>query len=73
MQWCSPLFKLAVTDVLTSAVPLIGTIFSGSGPWSDETKQRSDVKLSELTDANRNQVPFLVLETLRKEARSGSL
>jgi nucleoside-triphosphatase len=65
MQMCSPLFKLAVMDVLTSSIPLIGTIFTGSDPWSDELKQRSDVVLFPLTEDNRNEVPKTLIETLK--------
>lgn len=67
MQMCSSLFKLAVMDVLTSSVPLVGTIFSGSDPWLDELKQRSDVELHLLTRENRNEMPKVLIDTISKE------
>lgn len=57
MQLCSPLFKLAVMDVLTSSVPLVGTIFSGSDSWANELKQRDDVELYTLTHDLRTNHP----------------
>jgi nucleoside-triphosphatase len=65
MQLYSPLFKQAVMDVLTSSVPLIGTIFSGSDSWSDELKRRDDVQLFPLTHRNRDEIPTMLIETLR--------
>ena len=66
MQLCSSLFQLAVMDVLTSSVPLIGTIFSGSDPWSDALKQRSDIQLYTVTHENRDDVPHRLINTLEQ-------
>ncbi len=66
MQLCSSLFKLAVMDVLTSSVPLIGTIFAGSDPWSDALKQRSDIELYTVTHENRDEVPRMLSNILEQ-------
>ena len=67
IQLCSPLFQRVVNDVLTSSVPLIGTISSDSGsdPWLDELKHQSDVELFPLTYQNRDEVPRMLVETLK--------
>jgi nucleoside-triphosphatase len=66
MQWSSELFQLAVMDVLTSSIPLIGTISSESHPCFNEIKERSGVELYELTLENRDEVPNLLINALRQ-------
>jgi nucleoside-triphosphatase len=69
MHLCSPLFQTAVMGVLTSSVPLLGTLSSGSDPWLDELKQRSDVELHTLTRDNRGEVPSMLVKTLEQLKR----
>ncbi len=66
MLLCSSLFKVVVLDALTSSIPLVGTIFSGSDPWSDALKQRDDIEFYTLTHENRDEVPRMLVETLKK-------
>ncbi len=75
MHLCSSLFQSVITDVLASAFPLLGTIYSGPGkyPWLDEIKQRDDVTVYELTDVNRDSLPQTLIEILREEYQSGLL
>ncbi len=73
MQLHSPLFKLAVMDVLTSSVPLVGTVFAGSDPWSDALKQRDDVELFPLTHENRDEVPQTLINTLKEHVDGRSI
>jgi nucleoside-triphosphatase len=64
MQLLSEKFKQTVIEVLDSPVPLIGTIFAGSHPWTDELKKRDSVKLYPLTIDNREMVPQALIENL---------
>jgi nucleoside-triphosphatase len=68
MLMCSSLFQLVVMDVLTSSVPLIGTISVASDPWLDELKQRKDIQLFPVTNQNSDEIATTLIETLKSAA-----
>jgi nucleoside-triphosphatase len=67
MQLLSEKFRQTVIEVLDSPVPLIGTLFAGSHPWTDELKKRKSMKLYPLTLDSRDTVPQMVIQNLMQE------
>ncbi len=79
MQLCSEQFKQSVLDVLSSGIPLIGTIAqSGRDRWIDKLYERADIQFYTLTEDNRHDLPEVMVDTLRAcyaslgEARNGN-
>jgi nucleoside-triphosphatase THEP1 len=54
MECFTSLFKNAVSRVLNSKNPLLGSIPLGGGPFIKKIKQREDIQLIEVTKDNRN-------------------
>jgi nucleoside-triphosphatase len=64
MQMLSAKFQKAVLEVLKSPVPLVGTI-SESNTWLSDLTEYGNIELFILTEANRDQIPTMILERLR--------
>jgi nucleoside-triphosphatase len=64
MELFSPAFRAAVLAALDSPKPVVGTVMAGSQPWVDAIKGRSDVKVVQLTRANREALPQAILHWL---------
>jgi nucleoside-triphosphatase len=54
MEILSKKFCQAVIDVLSSDIPLLGSIVQRSTPFSDDLKERQDVQVLEITHQNRD-------------------
>jgi len=64
MQLYSARFQQAVLGALNSPLLVLGTLFSGSHPWLDALKQRSDLELYPLTYENREEVTQTLIKTI---------
>jgi len=56
MELCSPSFKEAVTEALTSGRKVLGTIMLAPHPWADAVKRCPEVEVVVVTQANRHQM-----------------
>jgi len=56
MELFSPSFRQAVLEALEGGRCLLGTILLGPHPYADAIKARPDVRVIELTEANRAQM-----------------
>ena len=65
MEMFSQAFCRAVLDTLASDSLVFGTVVRRSTPFSDQIKARPDVRVIEVTPANRDDVQKNVLDLLR--------
>jgi len=61
MECFSEKFKTAALSALDSYNAVIGTITLGGTEFIHQVKQRSDIKIIEVTPENRNQLPEIIL------------
>jgi len=66
MELLSPAFRTAVMAALDSPTAVVATIREKPEPFCDLIKKREDCDIIEITHANREEVPGMVLERLRK-------
>jgi nucleoside-triphosphatase len=53
MEMLSPQFREAVSRILDSGKPVLGTIMLTAHPWTDALKRRAEVELVPVTPTNR--------------------
>jgi nucleoside-triphosphatase len=56
MELFSSAFREAVLEAIDSGKKVLGTIMLPSHPWADKIKQRPEVKVLQVSRANRQQV-----------------
>jgi nucleoside-triphosphatase len=61
MELCSPRFAEAVRAALDGARPVLGVIQTARLPFLEEVRRRPDVRLVEVTPANRDTLPEAVV------------
>jgi nucleoside-triphosphatase len=61
MELFSSAFRQAVLEALDSPKPVLASVMARSQPWVDAIKARHDVKLIEVTQANRQELPGQIL------------
>ncbi len=66
MELCSPRFAEAVRAVLDGPRPVLGVIQAARLPFLDEVRRRPDVRLMEVTAANRDDLPGWIAADLRR-------
>jgi nucleoside-triphosphatase THEP1 len=64
MELFSEAFQEAVLSAVEGSQPVIATVMSGSNPWVDALKARSNVSVWSVTRENRDDIPERVLEWL---------
>jgi nucleoside-triphosphatase len=69
MECFSEVFKTAVLNALDSPNIVIGTITLGGGEFIQGIKQRDDIEITEVTPENRDKLPEVIVEKVRKLAR----
>jgi nucleoside-triphosphatase len=62
MELASAAFRQAVEAALASGVPVLGTILFAPHPWADRIKAHPRVTLIEVTRANRDRLPAVLLD-----------
>ncbi len=65
MELFSPSFRRAVLEALDAGRCLLGTILLGPHPFADSIKARPDVRLIQLTEANRVEMRERVVSLVR--------
>jgi nucleoside-triphosphatase len=65
MEILSRPFRLAVLDALDSKCPVIGTMLFKRHPFYDKIRARKDVEILEVTEANRDSLPDMVIQKLQ--------
>lgn len=64
MECFSPKFREAALKALDSPIPVLGTITLGGTDFIQKVKERSDVKIFEVTLENRDALPGIVIQLL---------
>jgi nucleoside-triphosphatase THEP1 len=64
MESFSTAFRVAVDQLLNGPVPVLGTVGRGGGRFMQGVRQRADVHLVEVTEANRDQLPDRLVQAL---------
>ena len=57
----------ALRACLDGGKPVVGVIRKHKAPWADWIRSRSDVLLLEVTQENRESLPYLAAKTLKRE------
>lgn len=73
MECLSQTFVVAMRRLLTSQSVVVATIAQKGGGFIAEVKQRSDVELWEVTQANRDELPKRVLGWLKSARVAGRM
>ena len=71
MECLSPAFVEATRALLDARVPLVATVGQRGSGFIAAVKRRPDVRLWEVTRANRDAMPTRVLEWIGRARRSG--
>lgn len=66
MECFSEKFKIAATNALNSSNIVIGTIAIGGTDFIQNIKKRHDIKIYEVTQNNRDELPIIIEEEILK-------
>jgi len=66
MESLSVEFRNFIEYCLQNTIPFIATISLSAGGWIENVRQRKDIKLIELNEKNRADMPVLIAEMLQK-------
>jgi len=69
MELASSAFRRAVHELMDGAGPVVATIHAFADPFTDTIKRRSDVEMTRVTRANRDQLPDRIADQLTGAAR----
>jgi nucleoside-triphosphatase len=64
MECFSAAFKTTALEALDSENIVIGTITFGGGDFIESIKKRDDIEITEVTHANRDALPSIILERI---------
>ena len=67
MELFSQRFRESVARALDAPVPTVAVIMLKPNPFADAVKQRTDVKIIEVTPSNRDALPARIVEELGRE------
>jgi nucleoside-triphosphatase len=73
MELFSPRFRKVIEGILASDKKVLGVIHQGIDPYTQRIRNWPAVEIWTVTEANRNSLPQLILEKLRKKSTGRSL